>query len=99
RVWRDSRIAPLVAILALLIAAAGVLFEGILFRSLFDLARDLRIAGQRWWASAAVLTILGAMWLLEVRLATLVARMGRKLELGMRASFLRKIPLLGDRYF
>jgi ATP-binding cassette subfamily B protein len=25
--------------------------------------------------------------------------MGRKLELGMRASFLRTIPLLGDRYF
>jgi ATP-binding cassette subfamily B protein len=99
QVWSDSRVAPLVALFALALAAAGVLFEGILFRSLFDLSRDLRIAGQRWWASGALLAILGAMWLLDVRLAALVARVGRKLELGMRAKFLLKIPRLGDRYF
>jgi ATP-binding cassette subfamily B protein len=98
-VWRDSWIAPGVAIGAMALASAGVLFQGILFRSLFDLGRDLRFAGQRWWASGAILTILATAWLLEAGLAAMLARMGRKLELRIRAAFLRKIPLLGDRYF
>ena len=98
-VWRDSWIAPGVAIGAMALAAAGVLFQGILFRSLFDLGRDLRFAGQRWWASAAIMTILATAWLLEAGLAAILARIGRKLELRIRAAFLRKIPLLGDRYF
>ena len=98
-VFRDSRIAPSVAVGALALAAAGVLFQGILFRGLFDLGDDLRFAGQRWWVSGALMAVLGTAWLLEARLATLLARMGRKLELRVRAAFLRKIPLLGDRYF
>jgi ATP-binding cassette subfamily B protein len=98
-VWRDSRIAPGAALGGLVLAAAGVLFQGILFRGLFDLADDLRFGGQRWWASAALLAVLGVAWLLEAHLAALVAGMGRKLELRVRAAFLHKIPLLGDRYF
>ena len=98
-VWRDSWIAPSVAIGALGLAAAGVLFQGMLFRSLFDLGRDLRFAGQRWWASGTLMTIIATAWLLEAGLAALLARIGRKLELRIRAAFLRKIPLLGDRYF
>jgi len=98
-IWRDSWIAPTAAIGALALAAGSVLFQGILFRSLFDLGRDLRFAGQRWWASGALMMVLAAAWLLEVGLAALLARMGRKLELRIRTTFLRKIPLLGDRYF
>jgi ATP-binding cassette subfamily B protein len=97
--WRDSRMAPGVAVGALALAAAVVLFQGILFRGLFDLGHDLRIAGQRWWASAVLLVVLCGAWMLEASIAALLARMGRNLELRVRAAFLRKIPLLGDRYF
>jgi ABC-type bacteriocin/lantibiotic exporter with double-glycine peptidase domain len=98
-VLKDSRLAPGLAAGALALATAGVLFEAILFRSLFDLGRDLHVAAQRWWAAGILIILLGTMLLLELSAAGLIARIGRKLEVRLRASFLRKIPLLGDRYF
>jgi ATP-binding cassette subfamily B protein len=98
-VLEDSRTAPAIALGAVIAASAGVLFQAVLFRGLFDLGRDLRIAGQRWWAVGALLAVLGVQWAVEAGLASMLARMGRKLELRLRAAFLRKIPLLGDRYF
>jgi ATP-binding cassette subfamily B protein len=99
RVARDSRAAPALTAAALAFASVGVLFQAVVFRSLFDLSRDLRVPIQRWWAAGALLGLLSCSLVLEMGIAWLLARMGRKLEVGMRSSFLRKLPLLGDRYF
>jgi ATP-binding cassette subfamily B protein len=99
RIIRDSRAAPAMTATALALASAGVLFQAVVLRSLFDLSRDLLIMAQRWWAAGALLGILSCVLGLEMGIAWLLASMGRKLEVGLRASFLRKLPLLGDRYF
>jgi ABC-type bacteriocin/lantibiotic exporter with double-glycine peptidase domain len=91
--------APALAAAALGIAAAGGIIETILFRGLFDVGRDLRIAQQRWWAAGALCAFLASMTLCEGGLAALVARIGRGLEVRLRLEFLRKIGRLGDRYF
>ncbi|PWU08910.1 MAG: ABC transporter permease [Terriglobia bacterium] len=98
-VLRDSRLAPWLATAAVSLSAAGSLLQALLFRSLFDIGRDLRIAGQRWWVAAALLGLLACLLLLEIGIAALQAKMGRKLEIRLRAAILHKIPLLGDRYF
>jgi ABC-type bacteriocin/lantibiotic exporter with double-glycine peptidase domain len=101
--WRmvaeDSRRAPAVIGFTLVLAAAAVIIEAMLFRGLFSLGRDLRIVGQRWWAGALIAAFLGIVLALELLVQSMLARMGRKLEVRLRATFLRKIPLLGDRYF
>jgi ATP-binding cassette subfamily B protein len=99
RILHDSRAAPAVTVAGLALASAGVLFQALVFRSLFDLTHDLRVPIQRWWAAGALLGLVGCILALEMGVAWLVAGMGRKLEVGMRASFLSKLPLLGDRYF
>jgi ABC-type multidrug transport system fused ATPase/permease subunit len=46
-----------------------------------------------------LLVFLGAMLLVELGVADALARLGRRLEIRLRAAFLAKIPRLGDRYF
>lgn len=96
---RDAGPVAALAAAALGITAAGGLIETILFRGLFDVGRDLRIAHQRWWAAGALCMFLALMMLCETGLAALVARIGRGLEIRLRLEFLRKIGRLGDRYF
>jgi ABC-type bacteriocin/lantibiotic exporter with double-glycine peptidase domain len=86
-------------LLALFIAAAGVLVEALLFRGLFDIASELRLPGQRIAALFAVLAFSAIMLILEIPLFLGVRRLGRQLENHFRIAFLQKIPKLGDRYF
>jgi ATP-binding cassette subfamily B protein len=96
---RDGVLAPAMIVLALAAAASAVLFEAVLFRGLFDLARELGISGQRLGAIGAVLVFLCGMLLLELPLCASLFRMGRHLETRLRQAFLEKIPRLDDRYF
>ncbi len=91
--------APAALTLAITAAAAGTLLEGLLFRGLFDLARELGTSGQRLAAFAAAIAILLALLLLEIPISFGLPRLGRHLEARLRARFLSKIPRLGDRYF
>lgn len=95
----DGVFTPSLLLLAMLSASAGVLLEAILFRGLFDLGRDLGLAGQRMGAVAALILFLGGLLFLEFPLATSLLRLGRHLETRLRRAFLEKIPRLGDRYF
>ncbi len=81
------------------VAAAGVVFEALLFRSFFDLGRDLGLVAQRFAAMAALVAFLVGLALLEWPVAQGVLRLGRQLEARLRLAFLSKIPQLGDRYF
>jgi ATP-binding cassette subfamily B protein len=100
RLVRDSgRLAPAVLVTSLTLAAAGVLFEALLFRGIIDLGRDLGLASQRLAALGALLALGAILLLLEVPIASGVVRLGRHLEVRLRLAFLEKLPRLGDRYF
>jgi ATP-binding cassette subfamily B protein len=84
---------------ALLAAAAGTVCEALLFRSWFDLARHLKLSGQRLGAMAATIVFLAGLLALEWPAALELLRLGRQLEVRLRACFLLQIPRLADRYF
>jgi ATP-binding cassette subfamily B protein len=96
---QDGVLAPGALVIALACATGGVLLEAVLFRGLFDLGRDLGLAGQRLAAVGALLIFIAALLLLELPVAVSLLRWGRRLELRLRMAFLDKIPKLGDRYF
>ena len=96
---QDGVLAPGALVIALACATGGVLLEAVLFRGLFDLGRDLGLAGQRLAAVGALLIFIAALLLLEFPVAVSLLRWGRRLELRLRMAFLDKIPKLGDRYF
>jgi ABC-type bacteriocin/lantibiotic exporter with double-glycine peptidase domain len=99
----------------LILAAGGAVIEALLFRGLFDAASghrsgvlgDLvaRVPGLRGataglrGAMIAALVFVAGLLVLELPVATALRAAGRKLENRLRRAFLRKIPLLGDRYF
>ncbi len=90
---------PPAVLLALALAAAGVVLEAVLFRSLFDLGRDLNLAGQRLAAMCAVILFSAALLFLEFPIFVSVLRLARQVENRLRIAFLAKIPRLSDRYF
>ena len=49
-------------VLALLASAAGTVFEPLLFRGFFDLARHLKLTGQRIGAITAMICFLAGCW-------------------------------------
>jgi ATP-binding cassette subfamily B protein len=98
-VREDGLLTPFAVLLAMVAAAGGALLEGLLFRGMFDLARELGISGQRAAAFGAVLALLTILLLVEIPVVLGVLRMGRQLEVRMRWRFLSKLPRLGDRYF
>ena len=96
---QSGSFAPGILILALAVAAGGVVVEALLFRGLFDISGELRLAGQRMGAMAAILSFSLALLLLEVPILSGVLRLGRQIENRLRMAFLAKIPRLSDRYF
>jgi ABC-type bacteriocin/lantibiotic exporter with double-glycine peptidase domain len=88
-----------VVLVALVLAAGGVVAEAVLLRSLFDLSRELELAGQRLGALGALLGFLTVLLLLEGPLVAGVLRLGRHLEARLRVAFFQKLPRLGDQYF
>lgn len=95
----DGTLAPMALLGALALAAAGVVIEVLLFRSLIDLGAHLSLSGQRLAIMAAVVSLSGLLLALEVPIASAALGFGRRLETRLRAAFLRKIPRLADRYF
>jgi ATP-binding cassette subfamily B protein len=95
----DGAGAPAALAGALFLAAGGVIVEAVLFRGLFDIGRELGLAGQRLTAMGALLAFVAALLLLDLPTAAGLLRLGRRLELRLRAAILAKVPRLGDRYF
>ena len=102
-VWEAVRESGWVAtgliVLALLASAAGTVFEPLLFRGFFDLARHLKLTGQRIGAIIAMICFLGGLLALEWPAVTGLLRLGRHLEMRLRTRILMKIPRLHDRHF
>lgn len=95
----ESKWSALLIGIALVTISLGLLGEALLFRTLFDVARELGLAGQRMGAMAAVVTFSSLLLVMELFAFLGVARIARLLESRLRVAFLRKIPKLGDRYF
>jgi ATP-binding cassette subfamily B protein len=91
------RFVPVLAALAL--AGVGTVVESLLFRSAIDIGQRLPLFEQRLAAAGALLVLLVALFLVEWPLARALWAVGSRLELRLRRAFLRKLPLLGDRYF
>jgi ABC-type bacteriocin/lantibiotic exporter with double-glycine peptidase domain len=86
----DGVITPALITISLALAAAAMIVEAILFRSLLGGSRVIL---------AAAITFSAALLALEIPLTSSLLRLGRHLELRLRVAFLAKIPRLGDRYF
>jgi ATP-binding cassette subfamily B protein len=100
RILWDNGILSLVFLVGgLIIAATGVVFKAVLLRSVMGIAADLQLVEQRLAALGYFLVFTGALFLIEWRVAGGLLRLGRFLEVRLRVDFLKKIPLLNDRYF
>ncbi len=95
----DGLLTPGALALALGLASGGVIVEALLLRGLLDIGRSLTLMSQRLEIAVALAVFAVAMFLLELPVAALVVRIGRRLETRLRIAFLAKIPRLGDRYF
>ncbi len=90
------RFAPILAGLAL--AGFGTVVESLLFRSAIDVSQRLSLFEQRLGAAMGLLALLVGLFFIEWPLARGLWSVGSKLEVRLRQAFLRKLPLLGDRY-
>jgi ATP-binding cassette subfamily B protein len=95
----DGLVAPFILIGALALAAAGTVVQAVLMRALFDARQYFLPGAERAGAVLAVVALVLGLALLEVPLAAGMARLGRHLELRVRAAYLDKLARLGDRYF
>ena len=91
------RFLPIVAGLAL--AGVGTVVESLLFRGAIDIGQRLALFEQRLAAAGALLVLLAGLFFVEWPLARALWAAGSWLEMRLRQAFLRKLPLLGDRYF
>jgi ATP-binding cassette subfamily B protein len=94
----DGVLLPAALIAALLVAAAGIVLEALLLRSLIDLGPHLTLSGQRLGTMAALVCLAGLLLALELPIARGIIGLGRRLETRLRIAFLEKIPRLADRY-
>jgi ATP-binding cassette subfamily B protein len=97
--FQDGPRGPLFLLLALLLAAAGLTFEALLFRNVLTLLDLLNLREQQLAALVALSVFFVGMFTLEFYVARGVRRLGRRLETRLRILFLQKIPRLGDKYF
>ena len=95
----EHSLSPLALVCALLISVAAVLLETLLFRGIFDIAWELKLADQRFAAVVGLLVFVTLLLLIEIPIAMESLRFGRHLEMRLRMALLRKLPKLADRYF
>jgi ABC-type bacteriocin/lantibiotic exporter with double-glycine peptidase domain len=98
-VRRGGAVAHGLLIAALVLAAAGAVFEMLLLRAVLEISGILTLHEHRLMAVGLLLAFVATLLILEVALSGGVLRMGRRLEARFRAALLDKLPRLGDRYF
>ncbi|MBK9755903.1 MAG: ATP-binding cassette domain-containing protein [Nannocystis sp.] len=94
----DGLAAPLLLAIGLIAAAAGVVVEALVLRAMVELGVRLGVGEQRLAAAAAIAALFVVLAALELPIAVLVRRLGRRLSARLRVAFLTQIPRLGDRY-
>ncbi|MEZ4379903.1 MAG: ATP-binding cassette domain-containing protein [Nannocystaceae bacterium] len=101
--WRmiaaDGLLRPSLIVAAIAAASVGLLLEAALLRGLVELSARLGLPRERLVAWAALLLFAFVLLLLEATIVHELRRLGRRLEIRLRAAFLGKVPRLGARYF
>jgi ABC-type bacteriocin/lantibiotic exporter with double-glycine peptidase domain len=102
-VWNSLRDSgwrlPAATVVALCAVALGTVIEALLFRGLFDMGRHLQSTAERLGAIVALVLFLATILALDWSAAMGSFRLGRQIEMRLRARFLLKVPRLSDRYF
>jgi ATP-binding cassette subfamily B protein len=95
----DGWLRPAMVVGGLALAALGIFIEALVLRGLVDVGHDLALPQQRWAAGVAVVALLSLLTALDLPVGFGALGVGRRLEIRFRAALLRRIPLLGERYF
>ena len=95
----SARTEPVMLGIAIALLTAGLVLEALLLRALLNIGDTLILTDQRLHLLAAVVIFASALLALEFFIVQGAWRLGRRLELLLRVSLLRKIPRLHDRYF
>lgn len=96
---QDGLVGPAIALCAIGIAAAGVVLEALLLRSVLDVSTLLVRPEQALAAGLVLAAFAVALLGIEVALASAERRAGSHLEARLRMAFFEKIPRLADLYF
>ncbi len=99
RIREDGLLTPAVLVAAFAGAAAAVVIEALLFRSLLELAPLFGLSEYRVGIVGALLAFMLVALVIDYAAITGELRIGRRLEARLRVAFQEKIPRLGDRYF
>lgn len=99
RIREDGLLTPAALLVAFFGAAAAVVIEALLFRSLMELAPLFGLSEYRLGIVAALVVFMGVALVIDYAAITGELRVGRRLETRLRVAFQEKIPRLGDRYF
>ncbi|HSO35948.1 MAG TPA: ABC transporter ATP-binding protein, partial [Labilithrix sp.] len=94
----DHPRAALVLVLAVAAAVVVTTLDALLFRGALEASRQLTLGYQRAGGVAVLAALTGVGLALEWFVASLVHRVGRALEVRLRAGLLEKLPRLEDRY-
>jgi ABC-type bacteriocin/lantibiotic exporter with double-glycine peptidase domain len=95
----DGMLAPAAILIGLALMAVGGAVEALLFRSLFEVGQHLGLMSQRLAAMGLIALFFVGLTLLEAPVIGGLFHLGRHLDTRLRIAFLRKLPLIGDRYF
>jgi ABC-type bacteriocin/lantibiotic exporter with double-glycine peptidase domain len=95
----DGFLTPAILVKALFVSTCAVVGTAVLFRGLLDIGRDVVVGKQRLVAFGLLLLFLTLQFVQGLLLASGFLRLGRHLEIRLRAAFLEKLPRLADRYF
>ncbi|QDU66470.1 ATP-binding cassette domain-containing protein [Engelhardtia mirabilis] len=83
---------------ALLLAAAAVIAQGLLFQGLIEVGRSLGGTLERGIAVFALVLFLIAALLLEIPAMSSLLRLGRRLEARLRLTFQERLPRVAERF-
>jgi len=101
--WRliaaEGHAIPGAIALAAVTATIVVVVEALLFFGFLDIGAQIVLTSQRAMSSLILLGVLAAALVVDGSLGALLWRMGRHLEVRMRASIQEKLPRLPDRHF
>jgi ABC-type bacteriocin/lantibiotic exporter with double-glycine peptidase domain len=95
----ETLLSVLVLLVALVLTSSAIVLEALLLRAAVYIGRDLSLAEQRLQAFGFILLFAAAIAFLESWVVGGFLRLGRRLEVVLRAAFFEKIPWLHDRQY
>ncbi|HEX6203402.1 MAG TPA: ATP-binding cassette domain-containing protein [Thermoanaerobaculia bacterium] len=96
---REGTLRPALLAAAFAATGAGLVVEALLLRGFLDLVHLVALPPQRLVALGMLLAFVAALGGVSLPALFGALALGRRLEGRLRLAFLRKVPLLGDRFF